>query len=384
VPDYGEYLYDVIRLSGRADWYIRVLADKLPSLDDRDSDPWQVVTILRRFAIEGSLPAHDAVIRAFEENAKSGGIHYLDEMLLVEGIYGLVHAARCVQLESIPEDSLWRISGAIEDLALRDGDEPTRAALRELASSHEEVRQWTAFLEAESARISDLRANVRKRESSEDVYAELLRRITSAVEKGRERAAHAVVMSIRRCSPEQVARLASELLAEHDPVRQVALLRAFRHVPFPFGHAPLMFYVESDDELVRESALRAVAQLSHPDVRSLAIEHLRSGTRSDLVVELLVHNARLGDEAMLLELCRRGEGDDVGHWMGIDMKRLMENNPAIDRGLLCLELYESGLCSMCRHGFVELLEEVGPLPDWMKAELPYDAYSSSRELVGAS
>jgi HEAT repeat protein len=205
--------------------------------------------------------------------------------------------------------------------------------------------------------------------------------LDSRVQRGRDSVLTYGFHPMRRVTEETVNRLALDLLNETYPLRRLALMRAFRHRPFPKGHMWLMPYVQSDDEAVREAAIRALAQIRHGDIRELAVRGATSDMRADLVAELLVRNVRQGDEPLLLELARRDLNQDIYHWMGIDVRRILQGNPALDSRAICLELHERGPCSMCRYSVVELLRCTGALPDWIRAELPFDAYRSTRELA---
>ena len=46
-------------------------------------------------------------------------------------------------------------------------------------------------------------------------------------------------------------------------------------------------------------------------------------------------------------------------------------------------LYERGPCTNCRKKAIELLRQLGALPDWLLAECRYDASESLREAAGA-
>jgi hypothetical protein len=145
-----------------------------------------------------------------------------------------------------------------------------------------------------------------------------------------------------------------------------------------------MPFIHFDDEAVREAAIRALARFTHDDVRELAVAGAASDMRSDLVAELMERNARPGDEPLLLELSRRDLDPIIYHWMTIDLRRLLERNPAVDPRSICLELYERGPCSLCRQGIVDLLMKAGPLPDWMRDELPHDCDRRTREMAAGS
>ena len=382
MQDHSDQLFDIIVATGASDWYINHLTEVLPTLDSEQFDPWQAVAVLRRFAESGALKARAAVIEAFDRDAANGNVEYLDDLLLVEGAQGLVRAARSLPWQSIKEDDQWRVWGAVEQWSERDGHDAVRAQIRALLPAPTQLRPRFEYLEAKWLEVES-RRDKRSWSNPVPTYDELVGLLDARVRRGRESVLTYLFLPMKNVSPETVERLGRDLLDESDPLRRLGLVKAFRHRPFPFGHEPLMPFLESADEDLRFVAMQALAKLRHPDIRQYALEGERTGLRPDLVAEMLKLNALPEDESVLLDFARRELDPKIYHSVTIGLLRLMESHSDIRSREICFQLYERGACSMCRTGIVDLLMKSGPLPEWISAELPYDSERHTRELMPA-
>ncbi len=129
-----------------------------------------------------------------------------------------------------------------------------------------------------------------------------------------------------------------------------------------------------------QAALTALAHVTHPAVRKLALELLDDPVRRVMAVDLLASNYLPGDEGRILALLDEDVAPHIWHWLGYGALAIFSAHPeAADLALHCI--YERTPCSHCRHRAVALLHRRGQLSDAMVEECCHDAHAGTRALA---
>lgn len=188
----------------------------------------------------------------------------------------------------------------------------------------------------------------------------------------------------RNASEADIMRAAEDLVREQDPDRLKAYLSIFADRPFPLGHEALVRIIESHvGTRTAFGAIKALAKLSHPDIRKLAFRLIESGDENrHVAIELLINNAESGDGAFVESWCMTETDEFTLHGLASESVRFFEKYPDDARliGLLN-QYYDRVACAFCRSRWVRKLIELNALPDEIRAELPYDSYDEVRELA---
>lgn len=373
----AQYVLDLVHLSGDPDYFRSKVIAALQTENNYD-DLGQLFESSRMFAEEGSEDARSAMYARFAEASHPSfdrDVEFpgAEEIILLDGIKGFLFVAETLGEQALSEEDYWDTDGLIRLVEEQAGAEASR---REIASVRSENPRIAAYLdrvertEREAAQAAKERVDV-KTLSYETIKPHIEEFHRYPLERWG-----------RYADQQSLEQAAIDLLAEKASDRILAYLRVFSKAVFPFGPQPLIPFAGSDDGEIRRSALLALRNISHPLVRDLAIERLRSPIqpRVDyLAMDLLEKNYKAGDHKVIEQALAAERDQVVYHWLGLGAIDVFEANPTPDCVPTTLTLYENGPCSECRGRCVELLNSLNMLPDWMIQECVYDANLDLRE-----
>lgn len=380
------YLYDLIEASGEPEFYRDRIVSALFSFPEDGEEPWQWMGIIRRFALDGDGSSRKVLYRAFEFNARRHDYRGCGEMILLDGVSGLKTVLETYLEQEGLDVEVDQIEYWASYLEEREGKERAREQLRELASAIPKLAGWiekveAAFDEYERKRLLPKK----KREVLE--YPELARQIDAFCEKTRREGKRGFAASFRTlgtlATEKALHTFAAELENETDTVRLLPLLRLFDLRPFPGNVEHLIALGNHTDDRIAHAALQALRNVAHPSVRAFALRSLTDAdaSRYGKAVDLLAMNFMEGDYVRIEPLLEREMNDDHYHWLGMGVRHLVEKHPLPEAITCLLTLYENKPCGHCRGWTVELLDQLGALPDALREECRYDAYPGTREWI---
>jgi hypothetical protein len=189
-----------------------------------------------------------------------------------------------------------------------------------------------------------------------------------------------------KTSEEDLLKAAQDLLKEENPKLLLSYLDIFRHRPFPLDFSKLVFLAQHDDERVpydRMSifSLSALENITHPDVRALALKMIAENNRIGRAVGLLQRNFEDNDWKLLESITVRELERDEYHSLGMSIEDIFKINPSPEAAQTFLNVYERCPCSQCRRRFVEILHSLNALPVSLLEECKFDANFDLREQV---
>jgi len=186
---------------------------------------------------------------------------------------------------------------------------------------------------------------------------------------------------IKDASQAEIERAAEDLVAEADEAKAMVYLAVFRQRAFPDDPTRLFPLLGSANRRLVHLAASTLARVSHPAIRSLALQLIAEG-RPDIGTRLLRSSHGEGDLVLFRPLLDQFAPDEtVYHSIGcsaLDIIERLAEKPEEARAIL-LHLYENGPCSLCRATAVNQLAAAGGIPDWMAKEGRYDAEPSIAE-----
>ncbi|NDJ77689.1 MAG: hypothetical protein GYB65_15665, partial [Chloroflexi bacterium] len=182
-------------------------------------------------------------------------------------------------------------------------------------------------------------------------------------------------------------------MSADDPERLLKHIRIFEMRRFPLAPDNLIQLIKEagtkpeyneDDRFTTKtqivvSAFRALAHVSHPDVRQLALDLIEKRHWIGYAASLLLSNWELEDWA-LMEMLTKEQLDPFDyHGLGLDILAIFRQHPAPEAAQALFNLYEYGPCSFCRESWPEALASINRLPDWMREECRHDSSFDLRE-----
>ncbi len=344
----------------------------------KESDLWQVIGILRRFAELGDEEARRAIYGAFDRNVTGDNVNDADELIALDGIGGFLHAFTMLGDKQPDLQEWWQFDSWIEGLEERDGEAEAWAALQEAARLNATLAAWLAVREHHRANLKEKWANHRQSTPCMRFGEIALLVAESAALEWRENRGK-LRSAGRWAKPATVKRAAAALAEETDGGRLNRWVQFFTTTPFPGDPNKLLERTYDEGEYVRFDAALALSRVSHPDVRVRALGLADEQGREVECVRLLESNFRAGDEALLNRLLDRLVSEDDRHWAVMSIRRIQEQENISDD--LLIRAYEITPCSICRGGIVDGLIEESRLPAWIHEECEWDAYHSTREAV---
>ena len=356
----AHYLLNLIDLTGEPCFYHDAIVEHL-RCDDESLDFDQMFELGGKFAADGSERMKAAMYEAFERQGFANvGLAGADQLIILDGVEGFRFAMRSFDQVSA-KDRAWMLSHVME----------TFRTYCSLDMFPEELRTLYAEWE-EHERVC---AERRKQPFAQPSYEE----VRGAVMKKKRRAG--MIFWAKRASEADVQRLARDLLEETDIDRLYGFVRLFHHRAFPGPIDRLLELVNHGDEDLARVSMCALANLTSPQIRPIALEAAENPETADLAVKLLIRNRAPGDEKLVERLIEQASDDDSIHSIGMEVKEYVEAHPYDLPERSFLRLYECGPCSICRWRFVEFLFADKRAPAWLMEECRYDCYSATRELI---
>jgi len=178
-----------------------------------------------------------------------------------------------------------------------------------------------------------------------------------------------------------VRQVAEDLAKEADPLPLLRLLSFFGERAYPGDPSIFLKQMQSDDEKIARAARMALRNVTHPKARQIAIELMTVSEWPDDGLDMLSNNYQNGDDKLVISALTRELSDDQFHALNISVRPFYKAHPSPATEEALMILYERLRCTICRESAVEMLLELGPLPDWMIEECRYDAYLETRKLV---
>ncbi len=184
-----------------------------------------------------------------------------------------------------------------------------------------------------------------------------------------------------RASDDDLDIVLNQLKKGHAPATLSNYLSVFGNRKMPVYDSILLTLCEHEDIEVRRRAYRALAKITHTDVRVFAVERLLSGHCTGDIVGLLVENFQPGDEAKSASNLVVPGDDESAHALFMAVLAVLEKNPEADATTLGVAAYRNSPCGECRRAVVALMQARPLLPRWMQEECENDAVPEIRQLV---
>lgn len=292
----------------------------------------------------------------------------MDDLVRLEGISGLEFCVSTFADTLQKADEAWVLGGLVGALHERDGADAADFQIRQAREHNEDFDRLMHVVDAE-----DLPSKLETPPFDRDVLKKML-------------ATNQPIPFpwIEAAAKQDIAWVADALHSATGDHELRQLLRLFWKLDYPGVPDILVAIARRPDLRVARSATRALSRISHPIVRSFALELLNDKQSVSQGIRLLARNWQ-SDDLSRLEAALASAGDDEQeiHDIAFHMPEVLANvhpgtcNPAS----LLLELYERNPCTNCRTHVVEALLHHGRVPEWLAEECEHDAEPRIAELV---
>lgn len=381
------YLFRVLRATGEPQFYLPAFCDAL-HCNDAKVALFQINDLVGWFSGHGFENARSALHNAFQRWALGEVPNGFDRDSLTEDaakaiidweeVPGFAEVAQTLAQYPFMDDAMFRhawLVGALFDLL---GKNEAAIELSVFTAEHPEYTQSVQrLLDDEVAWESDRENRHPKLLPPPPSYEEIKASVHDF-----EEPQYNFTRWGRNMDEVKLRRLAEDLVCETKPELVKRYLRLFYKRPFPLDLAPLIALTKDNDEYIAHWAMRALEQVTHPDVRALGLQFARETTFNRYGLDLLARNPGEEDAQTIRQLWMRNLDDEDAHTLGMSLTDYLEENTDLPEAEEFLRIaYERTPCSLCRGRFAKDLYERGGLTPEMLRECRYDADDGVRELA---
>jgi len=370
----GDWLWRMIQAVNAADRFRVPILHALYDLSDERSAN-QLCELARRYAEAGDQTFRSRLYeivgqKPFDDSRWLGET----EVVELDGEEGFLFAARVRGEQLAKREWDWDDNALVADASERLGPERVSRLLentkdRAIASFREVWRQQEA---ATAAR------------DRQEPYGDRMRAITVGEIVAAAGSADDQLILFRswgRYADEKDLEVVLRHVRDTDEPKVIAnLLQVFSHRTIPSFDARLIDLCGHGDREVRRRAYIALENVEHPLVRQFALDRLEKGLLDGLVAGLFINNYERGDEQRILEAMEYPADEVEGHWLLMDVVKVLEANPDADCSQLAVIAYALTPCETCRFHAAQLLHDRGEAPRWLIDECRDDSAERSRGL----
>lgn len=399
-----DYMVEIIALTGeRAFYRDRILAAVASARDDHDGH--FVFALARRFADAGDEAARVALDRALERLPFCEAL--AERAMALHGPAGLVRVVR-LQLDRLDvggdardgDETVkpWLNAELIEEATERWGKRAVAAAVRDAGRTDPRIKRWWTDYRHEEAKRRQERAERRQAEAERPplTYAQVKQYLAgddSVLVGGLLNPLH----TWRKWAPDdEWRRLAADLadLSYDDPRWQLAVDTFYQYYAYPGDPHRLIATVRAtrldryrpspprnDAEFHAVIAIKALARMTHPAVRSFALELLETSKWTPQAASLLERNYEDGDLELLARAFRRERSEYQRHRIAESILHIEERFAPAGALSVLLYLYEHVRSAGWRRVLLTRLHAHGALPAAIAAECCFDADFGIRERI---
>ena len=188
----------------------------------------------------------------------------------------------------------------------------------------------------------------------------------------------------RNAEEEERKSLAQEAIKEVDLDKKAELLSVFQHHNFPLPHDIIIEYANSSHERLRDVSLDVLTNCQSDVVRDYALSLMAEENLKAHALKMLLCNYTLEDKQFLLgELGKlKVTYDDESDWHDIGFKilNLFDAERDLPKEFL-LYIYNTTLCSCCRHSAVLALDKRQWLTEDIIEECRFDSNKNIKEYI---
>lgn len=393
--EWTDYLYDIVQFTVSPTHYCDLIIDAISQQAATSWESFHPFDLLHHFAQDGHTGAQRFLYEHLDESLNAGVDWCAGLIIRLDGeagfhtVFKRIAAAPPFTDPLDYEPLLWEIEEHVGRSRLKE-------LMSALADDYPRLKPIFDIFIEETTRRSGRWLN--RQSPLSGIESLTYQEIRGSILDPESRITHTVRQRwIQQAGPADVAQMAYDLLAL-DPASDPALLeylRLFRFRPFPLDFQPLIRWAK---RAIPESAggyheaapqaanlpvyaLNALAQISHHDVRRLAMEMIHDGRAAGRAVALLARNFEEGDWLLIEKLTRQERTPDDLHALGFGVQTVFGVQPSPEGLGALLNLYEHGPCPLCREVTLELLNSLGAVLPWMWEEAAFDSNPRIRDMA---
>ncbi len=251
--------------------------------------------------------------------------------------------------------------------------DPSNRAVRRTPREQDAITALAAARAVEAAGREASRA----RGDEPPVTAEWVREwARRAAADGRRYGSIALLVRDRAPAEEQL-KLAKAIFEEPDETTRGWMLWAFRRTPFPLSTEPLIPFLDSTDDRLRNAAVGVLGSSKGDAIHEAAVRILQTEALEAGGLALLQSNYHRSDDPVIADAVRRHR-KSLPHHIVMELREIYENHRSARALPVLLRAYREGECAYCRSQIVKAMHRARVLPDEILHECQFDSYDETR------
>jgi hypothetical protein len=369
----GEYLREIIRLSGEETFYRQQVIEALKIADTSqyNRDISHLLDIAGCFAKEGDSEARQILYKLFDANINTDEYGFDSRLVDVDRLSGFLYVIERL-LESIAQNSdYFEDETLIWDLEEVIGKETAEAKLAELRQTNLKLDSYLKLIETHSLSRKTPKRGA-EQPSRKSNFGEL--NITSntwtlsdSQQWGRE------------ADEDSLIRAAIDLENETNPLLLKKYLAIFFRKAYPRAPQVLFLLTAHEDFQISAKAFHILAHTQDPAIREFALQEIAKERNIGRAIGLLERNFKENDWELIEAATEKQLEENDYHSIQSNVRDIFEAHPSPKAIKSLLNLYEYGVCSFCRFRILEHLGSLDALPESIRQECFYDSNDDIRE-----
>lgn len=367
----GRFLWTVIQAAKAESQFRPIVAKELVTGGERDCYVTaQLCELAGRYAAWGDAGIKEALYTLFERSLATRDLLGEKEILDADGLEGYERMARAIGRRTRSRQAVCDYCAEFVFESVRKADR--RKARSILRRKDADLAAFKKLLAIQSGRRK--RHKLLKPPSWNQVRAE--------IERGGSRAISFARRYGKVASMADRAAALDYALAQTDPERAAKALSVFQTSRLPRYDPRLRVLATSRNRRLQGRAFAALATLSHPEVRSLALESLRRPRLSTAGgLSLFTKNYRDEDGVRITRAIAMLKSEESSHTAALDLRDVAGRECPRSLALAVIRACIQSPCGLCRSGLFKSLCAARAVPSWMIREFLFDTDEDTRLLA---
>jgi len=363
-----QYLYEVIQYSGFSAAIQKQIHMHLIASEDEENAQ-QMLRLVKRFADDGNLESKEAIRKVFRFSSNWNCFIGAEELICIDQIKGFQRVVGEIG-KKIVEDEYYE-TDFIFDYAVEELGEDT---VNQFFISYKDDQYANAYLNS----VLDYKNKDRDSGNSSEPY-DVIRESIETKELNRHWTSY-MHWGVK-ASEDDIFLAATDLLKQSKPYKLLLYLSIFQKRPFPLDIDSIISWARSTNKKISNKAFLVLRNIKSEAVYELAIESLNNNKPNRYALELLILNYKAQDLALLENMMFKKQTKHSFHSNALDIMHIFEENSDPSATGLLLHIYNTGWCTHCREGFIDIMLVNDMIPASIREELKYDCNLDIREKV---
>lgn len=336
-------------------------------------DTWnlqQIFNICGFFAVN-DIKVKKAIYKRFKQTPiKDSDWLGMTIILKLDGIKGMLNIAEHLGKRLIDKKDEHQDDWIVQSFNDENPETKIRQVLKKEAESNPYIKAYLKEIESTRKRWDKLSSNRKK--------WDLERIIDHILDDNKRGPIFTVINKLNKREIKQIGKL---LNSNVNNITVEKLLYIFTIVEYPFNHNNLKLYLRKIyPSRIRAYALDALSNFTDEDIKTIAVNKLKTTNKPSVFLDVLKTNYNKGDSKLITQVIDRFNDEHIIENIAISLCDVYEKNPTKDCKKPLMKLYSKMNCAIHRNSILEILSKNEVLPKSILKEMEFDSDENIRKL----